>query len=259
MDARIAVGRKGTTNRQRRVKIARSALTSRRASGWNMSRKSVGWSFLGAAIALVGAFGVAGPAQAALYTGKWDPAYGGPFPDLGWKASANFDVPTACLAQPDGSYLTTGNCAGFSVLNAELDFYNVATNPNPDTSPIVESFTLDPSVFVSGIDITSNKMSGIDTLYFDSVIPSGGSLAIAGNGLYSFSLILFGGDMAQLVYAKPTTSSPLCATFPSKGESCGFSQTAATGVITALPEPASLALALGGFVVMGFVARRRKS
>lgn len=221
-----------------------------------MSGKSV--RFFGAALALVGALGVAAPAQATVYAGRWDPTYGGPFPDLGWTASANFNVPAGCLAQPNGWYLIAGNCSGFSVLNAELDFYNAAVDPNPATSPTVESFTLDPGVFVTGIDIVNNAFAGIDTLFFDSVIPTGGSLGIAGNGLYSFSLILFGGDLAQLVYAKPATASPYCVLFGGPDTDCGISQTTATGVITALPEPATLALALGGFAVMGFVARRRR-
>ena len=44
---------------------------------------------LGAAATLGGT----GSAQAAIYTGNWDPAFGSFFPDLGWKATATFDVP----------------------------------------------------------------------------------------------------------------------------------------------------------------------
>jgi hypothetical protein len=227
-----------------------------------MSGKSMGWRVVGAAIALVGAIGAAGPAQAALYAGHWDPTYGGQFPDLGWKASADFNVPPGCLAQANGSYSPTGNCAGFSILSAELDFYNASVDSNPNTSPVVQSFTLNPSVIVSGIEITNNQFTGIDTAFFNSVIPTtDAALTIAGNGLYSFSLILFGGDLAQLIFATPPTTSPTCANplTPVRGAFCGVSATAATGVITALPEPATLALALGGFAAMGFVARRRKS
>ena len=43
-------------------------------------------------------FGGTGSAQAAIYTGNWDPAYGGIFPGLGWSATAHFDVPGSCLA-----------------------------------------------------------------------------------------------------------------------------------------------------------------
>ena len=226
-----------------------------------MSGKSLGWKFVGAAIGLVGAI-AAGPAQATLYSGNWDPTYGGPFPDLGWKASADFNVPTSCLAQGNGSYAPTGNCAGFSVTSAELDFYNASVDPNPDTSPIVQSFALNLDVPVSGIDITNNQFTGIDTAFFNSVIPTtNAALAIAGNGLYAFSLVLFNGDLAQLIFATPPTTSPTCANpfTPVEGATCGVSATAATGTFTALPEPATLALALGGFAAMGFVARRRKS
>ena len=61
---------------------------------------------IGAAISVLGAFAGVGSAQAAVYSGNWDPAYGGMFPNLGWKASATFDAPASCLGQADGSYNT---------------------------------------------------------------------------------------------------------------------------------------------------------
>jgi hypothetical protein len=228
-----------------------------------MSGKSLVWKFVGAAIGLAGAI-AAGPAQATLYSGNWDPTYGGQFQDLGWKATAEFNVPSTCLAKPDGSYLPIGACAGFSVVNAELDFYNASVNSDPDTSPIVQSFTLNPDAFVAGVDITNNQFTGVDLAVFNAVVPtSDAALAIAGDGSFAFSLVLYAGDLAQLVFATPPAISPLClsplAPVLFKAGNCGVSQTASVGVIRALPEPATLALAIGGFAAMGFVARRRKS
>jgi PEP-CTERM motif len=228
-----------------------------------MSGKSLGWKVVGAAIGLLGAI-AAGPAQATLYSGNWDPTYGGQFPDLGWKASAEFDVPASCLAQANGSYLPIGKCAGFSVSDAELDFYNASVDSNPDTSPIVQSFALNSNVFVGGIDIMNNQFTGVDTAFFNAVVPTtDAALAIAGDGSFAFSLILYAGDLAQLIFATPPQIAPLCesplAPFLFGNGNCGVSATASTGVIRALPEPATLALALGGFAALGFVARRRKS
>ena len=62
--------------------------------------------------------GGVGTAQAALYTGKWDPAYGTIFPELGWEASAVFDVPDACLLN-NGSFLASA-CPGFTVVSAQV-------------------------------------------------------------------------------------------------------------------------------------------
>ena len=213
-----------------------------------------------ALLSVAAALGAAGSAQAAVYTGSWDPTYGGIFPNLGWKASATFDVPAACLGQADGSYGPTGACAGFSVLSAEVDFYNSTVDSNPDTSPVLESFFLNTNVIINGIDITGGQLSGLETGFFDSFIPSGGSLSIAGNGLYSFSLVLFDGNKAQLIYAHPTTTSPTCANpfTPVGGATCGVSATAAVGVFAPVPEPQTYALMLAGLGALGFAARRRR-
>lgn len=212
-----------------------------------------------AALSVAATLGLVGSAHAAVYTGNWDPAYGLKFPDLGWKASATFDVPAACLGQGDGLYLQAGNCAGFSVLSAQLDFYNFTIDPNPSTSPIVQSFSLDPGVFVNGINIVGGQLVGVNTGYFSAVVPTNaGAVPIAGGGAYSFSLILFNGNQAQLIYAKPVTASPLCASgFGSEGDDCGFSSNAPVGVFAPIPEPGTYALMLAGLGVMGFVARRR--
>ena len=37
-----------------------------------------------------------GSAQAAVYTGSWDPSYGAPFPNLGWRGSVTVETPDGC-------------------------------------------------------------------------------------------------------------------------------------------------------------------
>ena len=60
----------------------------------SMVAKSIRAASFGAAVTVLGALSCAGSAEAAVYQGSWDPGYGGIFPDLGWSASALFDVPT---------------------------------------------------------------------------------------------------------------------------------------------------------------------
>lgn len=210
-------------------------------------------SFLSAvAVTAAATLGSAGPAQAALYTGNWDPAYGTIFPNLGWEASAVFDVPDACLALGAGNNIPiSGVCAGFTVLSAQVGFYDIA---NPST--ILESFSLNPGVIVNGINIAGSELTGIDTGFFDYFVPT---LSIAGGGTYSFSLILFGGNMAQLIYANPTATSPGCAFLPVNGASCGISETASAGVFAPIPEPETYVLMLAGLGALALARRRRRS
>ena len=134
------------------------------------------------------ALGTAGSARAALYTGNYDPPYGGIFPQLGWEASVLVDVPNACRAIGNGTNIPiSGPCGNFG-----------------------------------------------------------------------FSLILFAGNQAQLIFANPAQTSPGCAFLPVPDAHCGISENAATGVFALVPEPETLALMLAGLGTIGLVARRRR-
>ena len=215
---------------------------------WTMRVRSILSALLLSAAAVLGS---AGSARAVTYVGKYDPPYGGIFPQLGWEATALFDVPNACLAIGNGTNIPiSGPCAGFDVLSAEVSFYNVA-----DPSTILQSYALDPNVIVNGINIAGGHLAGIDTGFFNFFISQ---LEIAGGGDFGFSLILFGGNLAQLIYADPAQTSPGCAFLPVPGANCGISANAATGVFAPVAEPETLALMLAGLGAIGVARRRRR-
>ena len=166
--------------------------------------------------------GGTGSAQAAIYTGNWDPAYGGIFPDLGWSASAVFDVPNACLALGNGTNIPiSGACAGFDVLSAQVDFYDIAA-----PSTILDTFTLDTDVIVTGINIGGGQLTGVDTGFFDFFVPM---LSIAGGGEYSFSLILLRRQPGAADLRQSAADVAGCALPPVPDAACGISANPAIG------------------------------
>lgn len=66
------------------------------------------------------------PANAAIYTGVWDPTFGADFPGLGWRGSATFFVPDGCLQSGTVTIDNTPDCGGAArLLGAQVLFYDV--------------------------------------------------------------------------------------------------------------------------------------
>jgi hypothetical protein len=89
-------------------------------------------ALIAAGISLVGV----GAAQAALWTGAWDPRYGQPFDGnfdadvLGWRGIATFDIPETCIVGNTANSLT---CAGMSLVSAQVTFYDFKTDATVET------------------------------------------------------------------------------------------------------------------------------
>jgi len=196
-------------------------------------------------------------AQAAVYVGHWDPPFGSIFPDLGWKGDATFILPDSCLGLTGSFANSSPGCGGggMQVLDAELQFYNVA---NPGV--VLETLHLGNVPLVNGMSIETvggvTSLLGADTGFFN---PAKGSIAeaqFAGNDYY-WHLILDGNE-AFLVYTIGAADSPGCALVTPPGSPlCGISQTPAHTVFTpAIPEPSTYALFGAGLIAIWTMRRR---
>ena len=192
------------------------------------------------------------PAQAAVYTGKWDPAYGPSLPGLGFQGSADFFVPDACLSGPALTSATQildfASCSSgaMSLLTAEIEFYDLAA---PAT--ILETLVFSPpalipdptfSAYVKYNSITGkNEVVGMTTVFIG---PETSALALA--GLRSFEMVFVWNEALgkSEVYLKDST---------------GVASNPATANFTAtVPEPGSLALVFAALGA-GWAVRRRRA
>lgn len=212
----------------------------------------IGKALASAAVCIAAA--VAGsPAQAAIYIGSWDPVYGASFEGLGWKGTASFSIPDACLSG-SGWIANTDGCAGgdMKVLSANVSFYNTA---DASMTP-VETLTFDPSVLVYKMHVTGSVLDGVST---DFLGPVQAFSTLAGGGVNYFDLkfLELTSNNVQLYHTVGHTD-PICA-FTGVPAGCGISATSPTMTLTpAIPEPETYALYLAGLGA-AWLARRRRS
>ncbi len=113
-----------------------------------------------------------GTAQATYVVGTWDPVYGTPFANLGWRGSATVQANPSCLALP-GIVPNNGiACPPMTVINATVEFYDIST-------PLITAETLD---FTNAVNLTSlsvvagNQSDGF-AMAANGVVQSAGALA----------------------------------------------------------------------------------
>lgn len=201
-------------------------------------------------VAAAAALTCAMSAQAIVYRGAWDPAFGAAFPDLGWNGVASFYVPDACLAL-SGTVMNSDPCSSgtMSILSADVGFYKLSDPGNPTYQETI-SFVM-PSMAVNSMTITAGSLSGVDGTFLYSVAST---LPLAG-GPYTDFKLFFDNDVAGMFYVSHPPGGPITWGVSDYNPPDG---TPFIKFTPAVPEPSTYALMGAGLAALGFVARRRR-
>lgn len=195
------------------------------------------------------------PAQAAVYTGIWDPPYGAPFDDLGWRGTAGFFVPDSCKPTGTADVSNESDCGGLAAVTAgQVEFYDT-TDPN---RPTLATLVFDPNtLLIDTLRYVNGALTELTTSLADFVSPQADLTRFGVSSDTEFAL--------QFTLDGPTLAWARC-----DGPACqigGFNDGAQfppnfviTEVVTQVPEPATpglVVLALAGLAAGHYRRRRR--
>ena len=216
-------------------------------------------SLLASVLLAAGLMTAAATSSAAIYRGSWDPSFGSPYPDLGYRGFADFFVPDECLAT-DG-WVSDVDCDA-SLLAATVELYDFSVGPDPIEDVVV--FAPPPVVPdpVLGVFIQSGALMGVDTSIFG---PQFGSASAYSGNLW---LEFVSGQMPIFTLLDTVTTLDVvpngaflhaCLPDDSEASLCPEPEVRTTnpGTVTfqRVPEPGSIALVFGALAA-GWAARR---
>ena len=227
-------------------------------------------------LVVAGALGVAGTADAVVYKGKWDPAYGPALPELGWKGEAEFDITPDCLGgiASDGWVSNlVGACKDkLSIKSATVTLYdlNAANGLLPDVTLSYSSaklldggnlpFTL--RMYVDVIEGQQSEVRAVDGGFWfpENVTASFAKAANYSGALYWLGFSGFQPNIESNIQAEARLAS--CSykwtSLECSANANNLPESRAVMQISPVPEPRAYVLGLASLAVVGVWTRRRR-
>lgn len=188
---------------------------------------------------------IAGSAQAAVYTGVWDPLYGAPFTNLGWRGTATYVVPDTCEISGTGDVSNALDCgSAAAVSSAVVEFYDASAT----VQSTLATLNFNPSSMLIG---TLRYLNG----NLDQLTTTASNLVAAGSGLTAFGVLPTVAFSLQFNLNGPQLAWQYCANQRTDCES-GVNRFAPQFSISRVPEPGSLWLS--GLAVAALLAAARR-
>jgi len=194
---------------------------------------------------------VAGPSHAALYTGVWDPTYGSPFGNLGWRGSADFSVPDSCLPIGTADVINATACGGgAAVTGARVELYDTTDTAQTTLATLVFNET---TLVIGTLRFIEGALTELTTTDSNLVAPAADLTAFGVTPFTEFFLN-FGLDGPHLGWATCAAVANFCQT-GGFNDGTQFPPTFTITRVVPVPEPTTLWLA--GLALLSLVPVRR--